>query len=900
MKNVESIPEETQSSRINKGMQKDQGLKENDPSNPILFKDFTSSNYPKTVDHTTNNLRHDTHDKGNKVCSDDTNEKVNGMVLSFNDLPYAQINNVRSRKQSSFGYSQILNSIQRTANVVSGNSSQFNTTLLKYQPLHTSKTSATLTSPRIIQDGQQCNTQDTTPSHIAVPLPTISIQRYPLSDITSNQKKNRSPVKCDNMPLPKRGRGRPRKNPVDINVVNSIPLQTPGQSVITTNENQDKSVKGTHVLSQTQHVSVPTVSGSIQVPKRSRGRPRKDSIDTSVVPKKTKIVPDYQNKVHALPSSKVTTQSTILKPLSNINLQRSPLSDITSSTLSCINKNMDASNKGKQLLTPQSNVNIQVVFEQLGIQKKKCGRPCKTPVTSDISSSTTEVGSSEPLSRNKRGRPRKKRLENGDTSNTNPRAKFKNKTPVQFNIGGTLNAKGKSILHIPDFEPSDEDNEDVHGYMSANAFPDINEFEPCDEYIEDEHGYENRIQGISKDYHDHGDPTEQCVKCGALLWLAESRVGSTNSTREGFSLCCGRGLVKLPVSLKNPPPLLMGLLKGEHPKSNSFMDNIRRYNSMFAFTWMTGKQDHSVNRGKGPFCFRIQGKNNHVIGDLLPKRGETPKFGQLYIYDPANEVQNRINVLSSSKDNASSSSNKDIDRELTKNIKAMLDKDNPLVHQYRMAGKQICEGDSNVKIRLIGRRDSDGRQHNLPTADEVAALIVGDFDSMPNERDIIVHEKNGNLKTISELHVSYLPLQYPLLFPYAEDGYRTDIYLEGITDDTPDDKKKYVTMRQWFAYRIQDRPNVFSTILNGKRLFQQFLVDGYTMVEAERLLYVRNQQKELRCETYSRLQQAAESSNPGNTKRGTKVVLPSSFTGGPRYMLQNYLDAMALCKCLIN
>ncbi|GJS41039.1 hypothetical protein Tco_0566082, partial [Tanacetum coccineum] len=226
----------------------------------------------------------------------------------------------------------------------------------------------------------------------------------------------------------------------------------------------------------------------------------------------------------------------------------------------------------------------------------------------------------------------------------------------------------------------------------------------------------------------------------------------------------------------------------------------------------------------------------------------------------------------------------------------MLDKDNPLVHQYRIAGKQICEGDSNVKIRLIGIRDSDGRQHNLPTADEVAALIVGDFDSMPNERDIIVHEKNGNLKTISELHISYLPLQYPLLFPYAEDRYRTYIYLEGITDDTPDDKKKYVTMRQWFAYRIQDRPNVFSTILNGKRLFQQFLVDGYTMVEAERLLYVRNQQKELRCETYSRLQQAAESSNPGNPKRGTKVVLPSSFTGGPRYMLQNYLDAMALCK----
>ena len=75
------------------------------------------------------------------------------------------------------------------------------------------------------------------------------------------------------------------------------------------------------------------------------------------------------------------------------------------------------------------------------------------------------------------------------------------------------------------------------------------------------------------------------------------------------------------------------------------MENIRRYNSMFAFTWMAGKQDTSVNNGRGPYCFRIQGENNHVLGDLLPKPGEPPKFGQLYIYDPANEVQNRINVV---------------------------------------------------------------------------------------------------------------------------------------------------------------------------------------------------------------------------------------------------------------
>nr|GEW01750.1 uncharacterized protein [Tanacetum cinerariifolium] len=237
---------------------------------------------------------------------------------------------------------------------------------------------------------------------------------------------------------------------------------------------------------------------------------------------------------------------------------------------------------------------------------------------------------------------------------------------------------------------------------------------------------------------------------------------------------------------------------------------------MFAFTWMAGKQDTTVNSGCGPFCFRIQGENNHVIGDLIPKPGETPKFEQLYIYDPPNEIQNRINVVSTSTGNASSSSTKQIDRQLTTDLKNMLDIDNPLVKQYRLAGHRLSSGESNVKLRLIGRRHHDGRQHNLPTANEVAALIIGDFDYMPNERDIIVHKKNGKMKQISELHVSYLPLQYPLLFPYAEDSYRTDIYHQGITDQTPDDKKKYVTMREcyldamaickWYGY-----PDLFIT-----------------------------------------------------------------------------------------
>lgn len=64
---------------------------------------------------------------------------------------------------------------------------------------------------------------------------------------------------------------------------------------------------------------------------------------------------------------------------------------------------------------------------------------------------------------------------------------------------------------------------------------------------------------------------------------------------------------------------------------------------MFSFTSMGGKIDSSINKGKGPYIFRLSGENYHSIGSLLPDDGLKPKFSQLYIYDTENEVSNRQN-----------------------------------------------------------------------------------------------------------------------------------------------------------------------------------------------------------------------------------------------------------------
>ncbi|XP_031116687.1 uncharacterized protein LOC116020348 [Ipomoea triloba] len=234
--------------------------------------------------------------------------------------------------------------------------------------------------------------------------------------------------------------------------------------------------------------------------------------------------------------------------------------------------------------------------------------------------------------------------------------------------------------------------------------------------------------------------------------------------------------------------------------------------------------------------------------------------------------------------------------EVVSDIKKVLDENNVLVQSFRNAKTHIQANPRvEIKMRLIGKRNKDARTYNLPTASEVAALIVGDLEPTMGQRDILVETRSGLLKRISELHPSYLPLQYPLLFPYGEDGYREDIQRCKDSNNKSNSRVR-ITAREFFSFRMHERPGELSTLLFSKRLFQQFLVDAYTMVETRRLIYIRNNQKSLRCEAYKGLSDALTRGEIDPSTQGKRIILPSSFTGGARYMVQNYQDAMAICR----
>jgi len=128
------------------------------------------------------------------------------------------------------------------------------------------------------------------------------------------------------------------------------------------------------------------------------------------------------------------------------------------------------------------------------------------------------------------------------------------------------------------------------------------------------------------------------------MWFAERINKKQKNKSPTFTLCCGKGSVKLPL-LKDSPALINKLLTGDDALSRNFRENIRIYNMIFAMTSLGGRVDNSMPKGKGPNMFRLQGGNYHLIGSLKPNPGDYAKYSQLYIVDTENEVDNRATVI---------------------------------------------------------------------------------------------------------------------------------------------------------------------------------------------------------------------------------------------------------------
>ncbi|CAF0898016.1 unnamed protein product [Rotaria sordida] len=189
----------------------------------------------------------------------------------------------------------------------------------------------------------------------------------------------------------------------------------------------------------------------------------------------------------------------------------------------------------------------------------------------------------------------------------------------------------------------------------------------------------------------------------------------------------------------------------------------------------------------------------------------------------------------------------------------------------------------------INHRIHDRRLYSLPTANEVAAVFVGEDSGVPTYRHIAIHPRGQGLQTIQIIDPNCDPMTYPLLFPRGDKGW----YLELEKIDQSRNRRR-VSMLQFYSYRLAIHPT-FSAIHYREKLFQQYIVDGYVKTEQNRLAFHRQNQKALRVELYQDLMNhLANEAEIEGLRPGRVIILPSSFQGSPRAMQQNYQDAMTI------
>ncbi|MCO5592457.1 hypothetical protein L7F22_046459 [Adiantum nelumboides] len=173
-----------------------------------------------------------------------------------------------------------------------------------------------------------------------------------------------------------------------------------------------------------------------------------------------------------------------------------------------------------------------------------------------------------------------------------------------------------------------------------------------------------------------------------------------------------------------------------------------------AFASLRANIDNSLMGTSGVYCFCVHGSLYHRVGSLVPHNAGPPKFAQMYVYDTDHEVQKQMNALEG------------LDVFALQALSIMMRSCNPYANAFYNVGR-LLRDTPNAEIRMtICENRSSSRQYLIPIGNEVAAILPGQGDLRTSgQRDIVLHCQDGRLQRISNLHRSYMPLLYVLLFP---------------------------------------------------------------------------------------------------------------------------------------
>ena len=190
---------------------------------------------------------------------------------------------------------------------------------------------------------------------------------------------------------------------------------------------------------------------------------------------------------------------------------------------------------------------------------------------------------------------------------------------------------------------------------------------------------------------------------------------------------------------------------------------------------------------------------------------------------------------------------------------------------FRTARDKLLQTDvPDFKIRLFSNLGSV--QHELPTTDQVGAII---FDSGPEsvtDFDVIIERHSGDPERVNKLQPTYMSLHFPLLFIFGEHGYHTELKLAPAREGSSEGSKR-MSMDAYYAYLLHDRFNRYTLLTRGGRLFQQFVVTAYCSVEQSRTDYIRQHQADIRGEYLTGVYDAIARGDHQGSDVGSRIIL---------------------------
>ena len=365
-----------------------------------------------------------------------------------------------------------------------------------------------------------------------------------------------------------------------------------------------------------------------------------------------------------------------------------------------------------------------------------------------------------------------------------------------------------------------------------------------------------------------GSMCHDCKFCGALKWKEESQ-----------GVCCNNGKVKL-ILISEPPEILKNLLKGDTPADIEFQKNLIRYNDSFKMTSFGA--DKNLTDFSFTTTYKVQGQVYHLLGSLLPPLQGTPKYAQVYFIGDTNEESSQRHKNSGGI----------LNMETLNKIQLILHQHHQYVKSFKKSIDYLSQHDDK-KIVIHADKVPQGQhkgRYNSPLGADIGVILSNEE---AGARDIIIANSHDNsLKRIKSTHPWYDALQYPLIFWDGKSGYHF-----GITKSCPNtdqNSQKTVSSREFYSYHFMVREN-HDHLFHFKSLLSQFATDMYAKIESERLSYIRHNQSLLRADSYIHLRDAI-SSDVQPSEIGQRVILPSSFTGGPRYMHEKTQEAMAIVR----